>query len=390
MSTESFPLVTLHPVADAHHRWSGMLLQWDGSGDPAALSRLCGEFGLLESLGQLPCVLTLPDPALLPEGLPADKLLLNLPLERCLAAESAPALAALAAAGFACIATGLPAADAVLPPAIKGLALDHRASHDAAVVKAWLGKLPGPHMAFHVDDPAQRSGCHDLGFRWIAGNYPLQATAAQASNNPGRTIMLKLLAQITSDADSSDIEKTLRQDPNLSFQLLKLVNSVAFSLTTKISSFTQAIALLGRRQLQRWLQLLLYARPHGQGDDVSPLMPRAALRAGLMEGLADAAGSSKEVQDQAFMVGMFSLLEPLIGQPVADVIKTLNLAEDVTIALGTRQGRLGGWLAAIEAAESGPTPAAAQALAAAGISHDSWARQQAKACRWAVQVSSEA
>jgi EAL and modified HD-GYP domain-containing signal transduction protein len=234
-------------------------------------------------------------------------------------------------------------------------------------------------------------GARGTGFRWIAGNYPLHPGPVKSSaSNPGRTIMLKLLAQITGDADSRDIENTLKQDPNLSYHLLKLVNSVAFSLTNKISSFSQAITLLGRRQLQRWLQLLLYARPQGQGDEASPLMPRAAMRAGLLEGLARAAGGSKEAQDRAFMVGMFSLLEPLVGQPAGDVIKPLNLAEEVTAALIARQGQLGAWLAAIEAGESGPNEQTRAALAAAEVSHAIWAAEQAQACHWAIQISREA
>jgi EAL and modified HD-GYP domain-containing signal transduction protein len=195
---------------------------------------------------------------------------------------------------------------------------------------------------------------------------------------------------LSADAEARDIEITLKQDPHLSYQLLKLVNSVAFSLSSKISSFTQAIALLGRRQLQRWLQLLLYARPKGEGDAASPLMPRAALRAGLMENLARAAGGSKDMQDKAFMVGMFSLVEPLIGLPAAEVIKPLNLNEDVALAITEHQGQLGAWLAAIETAEAGLPDQTRAALAAAAISLATWATEQAGACRWAVQISREA
>jgi EAL and modified HD-GYP domain-containing signal transduction protein len=254
-----------------------------------------------------------------------------------------------------------------------------------------LSRLPGPHLALRVDQPDSLNDCRSEGFRWIAGNYPLNLPPLKAvSGNPGRTVMLKLLGQISSDASSNDIEKTLKQDPQLSYQLLKLVNSVAFSLTTKISSFSQAITLLGRRQLQRWLQLLLYARPPGAGTDASPLMPRAAMRAGLMEGLSRATGGGKDDQDRAFMVGMFSLLESLVGLPAAEVVKSLNLAEEVTAALAAHQGPLGKLLAVVEAGECGPDAATAEALARTGIAPAVWAKEQAQACHWAVQVSREA
>jgi EAL and modified HD-GYP domain-containing signal transduction protein len=399
MSSDTLPLITLHPIADGQHRWSGYLVQCDASLEPAArtpaLVRLFGEFGLFEALGPLPCVLPLthvddlvPD---LADLLPAGQVILRLPVAHCADPSQAPRLAQLRQQGFHILADGVPAAGAVFPPEVQALAIACCSPEQAASLKPWLEKLSGPHLALQVDKPDCLKECQTEGFRWIAGNYPLNTPPAKAvAANPGRAVMLKLLAQITSDATSNEIEKTLKQDPQLSYQLLKLVNSVAFSLTNKINSFSQAITLLGRRQLQRWLQLLLYARPHGSGNEASPLMPRAALRAGLMEGLSRASGGSKEEQDRAFMVGMFSLLEPLIGQPAAEVVKSLNLAEEVSLALATRHGRLGQLLVAIETGEQGPSPQSLGALAAVGISPAIWAKEQAQACNWAIQVSREA
>lgn len=397
MSSNDYPLITLHPVADGHHRWSGLLVQCDSSNAAGAmvLTRLFGEFGLFESLGHLPCILpqTHPD-ALDPqlaELLPAERVILRLPAADCANPAHTEILTRFRSQGFHLLADGLPAADAVLPPVVQALAIDCGTGVDIPAANAWMQRLAGPHLALHVEDGSGYEGLRGTGFRWIAGNYPLHPLPIKnPGNNPGRTIMLKLLAQITSDADSHDIEKTLKQDPHLSYQLLKLVNSVAFSLTSKISSFSQAITLLGRRQLQRWLQLLLYAHPHGASNDASPLMPRAAMRAGLMEGLARASGGSKDLQEHAFMVGMFSLLEALVGKPAAEVIQPLNLSGDVTTALVGHQGALGGWLAAIEAAETGPNEATRAALAAASISHATWAAEQAQALHWAAQVSREA
>ena len=398
MSTDDYPLITLHPMADRNHRWSGLMVQYETAANGENLkrvARLLAEAAVFDTLGHLPCVLPVANLGELDDEtlalLPAGRTVLRLGLAACSDPANAGVISDIHRRGFQWLADGLPPADAVLPSEIGAVAVD---CHELAVLAATnplLARLPGPHLAVSVDDGAVYEGCRGNGFRWIAGNYPLHpATAKHGSASPARAVMLKLLGQITGDADARAIEATLKQDPQLSVQLLKLVNSVAFSLNTKITSFSQAITLLGRRQLQRWLQLLLYARPPGKSGDVSPLMPRAALRAGLMEGLCRAAGGSKDAQDGAFMVGMFSLLEVLLGQPVAEVVKPLNLAEDVEAALVDRQGALGRWLGLVELAEAGPSAAVAQALGASAISSETWALEQAHACNWAIQVSREA
>lgn len=245
--------------------------------------------------------------------------------------------------------------------------------------------------AFAGDYPAGRLILRGQGdpLQTPVGATPPAATKGQKTDAGARSLLLKLLSLVTSDADTSEIEALIKRDPHLSYQLLKLVNSVAFARSGKISNFTQAIALLGRRQLQRWLQLLLYARPQGSVE-ASMMLPRAALRASLMEALAKDKGLKHEQQDNAFMVGMFSMLEVLFGTPLADIVAPLNLDEQVLQALLAGEGQLGSLLAVVKAGEGLPGPALTAALESAGISRPAWAKALADAVRWTVQVSREA
>lgn len=204
---------------------------------------------------------------------------------------------------------------------------------------------------------------------------------------PTQALLLKILAQTTGDAETREIEATLKQDPQLSVQLLRLVNSVAFAPTTRINSFAHAITLLGRRQLQRWLQLLLYAG-QSAGAPTNPLLTAAALRAALMEGLCKASRADKAIQDEAFMVGMFSLLDQLFGKPLLEIVAPLNLVRDVSEALLERSGKLGELLALVEAAENGPA-AVGPGLRRAGISHEAWCKAQIEALGWTLKISRE-
>ena len=225
-----------------------------------------------------------------------------------------------------------------------------------------------------------------LVLRTDTGEPPPAPPEHPPGKGPTQALLLKILAQITGDAETRDLEATLKQDPTLSVQLLRLVNSVAFAPNTRINSFAHAITLLGRRQLQRWLQLLLYAGQSGGANN--PLLTTAALRAALMESLCKASRADKAIQDEAFMVGMFSLLDRLFGKPLPEIVAPLNLVRDVSDALLERSGKLGELLSLIVAAESGPD-AISPGLRRAGIDNEAWCKVQIEALGWTLKISRE-
>jgi EAL and modified HD-GYP domain-containing signal transduction protein len=334
---ESLPPISLQPVADAQHAWVAMLLCVDPLPDADTLARLFGAGGLADALDGLQCVVPATGPA-------TDA----------------------AAEGFV---RRVPAAK-VIDPAQPS------------------GPLPpecgtGPCLALGVDSYSSFERCGKAGFTWFAGDYALRPIPGmQARNATRHALVLQLLTLITHDADSRELENLIKQDPQLSYQLLRLVNSVAFSPSHTIANFNHAITLLGRKPMQRWLQLLLYARPVGAGK--SPLLPRAAFRAAFMEALFP-----PDHDQHAFMAGMFSLLDVMLNEPLAKLVAPLHLAVDVNRALLERSGPLGLALRAVEAAEKGDA-SIAKTLTEAGIAPGAWTPALIRACHWAVRVSREA
>jgi len=224
---------------------------------------------------------------------------------------------------------------------------------------------------------------------WIEGDWPLQSPSrCNGAQSASRTMALHLVQLVGNDADTHEIEAMLRRDPTLSYQLLKLVNSLAMGAGRKVTSFSQAILILGRQQLRRWLNLMLFA---ARSDDArSPmLLARVAVRARSMELLARETGQGKQVQEQAFMAGMFSLLGVLFGVPLGELLAPLNLSDATLKALLSRSGELGELLALVEAAEHCDMLAVADALQALQVPALDFNRLMVEANLWMLDVTSE-
>ncbi|MFN3400005.1 MAG: EAL and HDOD domain-containing protein [Ferrovibrio sp.] len=324
------------------------------------------------------------DPALA-AGLPRDRLILFFPWEVGAEAANRATLQALHKAGFGLMAAGLPAEGAELAPEITALAIACPGSAAPEHLVKLLLERPGPHLALGTTEKMCPGFCR---FHWLTGHHAGKTSPAVQGDPSARSRLLRLLALVTADAELAELETVFKQDANLSYKLLKLVNSVSFMPGRRIENFSQALILLGRRQLQRWVTLLLFAHPDGS-DVANPLLPRAALRGQLLDALARHRGISRDRSDLAFMTGMFSLLDQLFGQPLAEILAPLNLPEEVGQALLGRHGEFGAFLKTVEMAERDISTELDTALAQLGIDHEAWAAMLIDAAYWAVQVDKE-
>jgi EAL and modified HD-GYP domain-containing signal transduction protein len=383
MAPAPFPLLEIRSVANAQNEWVALLLR--AAGEPtgtATLQALFGSPDLLNAVAPLDCIVRIDHPAVLTpsvlELLPPNRVLLAVAAGALAQEGVARRLAELQLSGYRVLLDGALPDGMPAPPALRTVARDCAAE---APRPASLPALFGPHLAYEVATRARLRECEAAGFAWFSGDYMLDSPDAEGIDGSTRKRLLTMLALLARDADSRELEAQLKQDPGLSYHLLKLVNSAAFSCGTAITSFGQAISRIGRRQLQRWLQLLLYAHQHPDGAP-NLLLPLAALRGALLEALCKRDGGDRDEQDLAFMAGVFSLLDRLFHMPMAEVVQDLKLPEHVEAALLRRAGPLGQRLRLIEADQPD-----AGMLDGAGVDAASWWQDGLLAHHWAIQVA---
>ncbi len=206
-----------------------------------------------------------------------------------------------------------------------------------------LGTTRRTLIAAHVESQTQMELCRLLGFHLFQGYYFAKPVIVE-----GRTLeastqgLLRLIKLVADEADPTILDAALRTEPALVINLLRLTNSVGVGARTRITSVRHAITVLGRRQLQRWLQLLMFS----QGPTVdlahNPLLQLAALRGRFMELLVEKLlPAEKDLRDPAFLTGLMSVVPAALGMSITDVLAQIAVGNDVRLALARREGPLG-------------------------------------------------
>ena len=164
--------------------------------------------------------------------------------------------------------------------------------------------------------------------------------------------IVELMRRVDKEESIDRLEDTLKLDPTLAFKLLRYLNSAAFGLRVEVSSFRHALMLLGYARLKRWLALLLASA--SKDRDMKPVMFAALRRGLLMEELAraSAGGGNDEMCNEAFICGVFSLLDRMMKQPFSELLKSVPVPDSVRQALVDSQGPYQPFLEIVRAVEN--------------------------------------
>jgi EAL and modified HD-GYP domain-containing signal transduction protein len=222
-----------------------------------------------------------------------------------------------------------------------------------ALVKE-LKRYPVKLLAEKVEDHEQARRCMDMGFDLFQGyHFARPEMLSGKRSDPSKMVLIRLLTMMLEDAENDKIEEAFKEHADLTYNLMRMVNSVGTGLATKISSLKHGLMVLGRQPLRRWVQLLLYASNKGE-IKVSPLMQLAATRGKLLELVAQRERpGDRDYADRAFMVGILSLLDALLGEPLPDILARMSLQEEVEVAMLKHEGSLGELLTLCEKIEIG-------------------------------------
>jgi len=248
-----------------------------------------------------------------------------------------------------------------------------------------LRRFPLQLIAEKVETPAEFRSCKALAFDGYQGfHFAHPETLSVRAINPLQARVVELLNMVRGNADFAVIEAALKRDVGLSVRLLRYINSVGFGLSVQLRSTQQALTLLGYRQLYRWLSLLLLTAD-GKAPNVA--LARTALTRGRLTEMLGQERLSGHERDNLFIVGLFSLIDAILGVPMSKAIDTLGLPDNIREALLHRTGVYGTFLDLAEACEDGHWQRLDALAQKIGLTARQVNESHLRALAWAMEVA---
>ena len=176
----------------------------------------------------------------------------------------------------------------------------------------------------------------DLGFNLFQGYYigKPEVISCRTLKDATQLIILKLVALIKTNAETTEIVKFIKKRPELVMNIMKFINNRGEDKKV-VQTVTQAITLMGREGLNKWLILYLYSEIHANSD-AHPLLKNSLKRAEAME-----KASLPKDKDMAFMTGLFSMAGDLFEEDTDVILRSIRATPVLVNAITRKMGPFG-------------------------------------------------
>ncbi len=172
----------------------------------------------------------------------------------------------------------------------------------------------------------------NLGYTYFQGYFFSKPTILSAKEMPTSTLcsfeLLKFIKEDTFRVD--DIENVIKKNVALSYKLLKYINSATLGLRSEVKSIKQALVLMGKKELMKWISLVTIRDFSDTNSEA--VMDISIVRAKFGEAIAEKI-NFKSRASEIFIMEMFSNIDVLLNQPMEQALVDLPLADDIKAAL---------------------------------------------------------
>lgn len=130
------------------------------------------------------------------------------------------------------------------------------------------------------------------------------------------------------DPDFAKIASIIESDIDMSYKLLRMVNS--FALVSKMTSIRHALAYLGIDEMKKWLNFVIIQEI--MDERTAELIRISVLRSKFSELIADSSYNSTK-KYEASLTGLFSMIDLLLEKPMHETLDELPISDEAKGAI---------------------------------------------------------
>jgi c-di-GMP-related signal transduction protein len=260
---------------------------------------------------------------------------------------------------------------------------DTAAADAAAMVKRY-GPRRCRMLAEKVETQAEFAATRKAGFLYFQGYFFCRPEILTAHEIPANRLnYLRMLTAVSQpELDVREIENLVKGEASLCYRLLRYLNSAAFGFANEIHSVRHALAILGEREVRRWIRLVATLGA-GQGRS-SELVLSALVRARFCELLSPKISHG---DSDLFLMGLLSLMDAILELPMSQVLDNVPIDQETKAVLLGEASRLRPFYQLMLAQESGDWATAKELISQLHLNEGDVAECHWQAMQWARQVS---
>ena len=252
-------------------------------------------------------------------------------------------------------------------------------------IDAYLQKIPREKkpilLAEKVETYEEYQVAKKMGFSLFQGFFFCKPELIKGKELPGAQLnLMQIIVEVNNpNFKIENIEKLISPDVNLSYQLLRYINSAFFAKSNQISSIKQGLVYLGQVEIRRFVSLIGISNlAKGKPGE---LVRAACIRGKFCEQLATIS-SSPNLDAELFTMGMFSLIDAIVDQSMEKVMNSLPLSDNIKSALVDRKGELIDYLRLVENYEKGQWDQVTEVCQTMQIDEQKLPGLYLSACQW--------
>jgi EAL and modified HD-GYP domain-containing signal transduction protein len=265
------------------------------------------------------------------------------------------------------------------------LKVDFRATkiEERAALMRQFGKGKRQMLAEKIETPLEFRQARDMGFVLFQGHFfrhPEILTAREVPANKLHHLrLLEMVCRI--ELDLKELEKMIKQEASICYRLLRYLNSPLFGFSLEIKSIRHAMAILGERELRRWIRLVVTVSAAEQ--KCSELILNGLSRARFCELIS----GKLRTDGDMFLMGLLSVMDSIMEVQMEVLLAQVPVDREMKSVLLGQPSKLRPLYQLMLAQESGEWEHSARLAVEVKLSNEEVSERWWQAMQWAQNVT---